>query len=115
MAHSSQMRPVGDLHIWRAMPSSLRDKATIPPAWAQDWAKVLGTGELPAGLQAPRHIAHAKNTPKTHHRALKTSFGINLTILVNYMVLLFIDKLACHLAENRLRAQTGAPHEPGLH
>jgi hypothetical protein len=70
------------------MPSSLRDKATIPPAWAQDWAKVLGTVELPAGLQAPRHSAHAKNTPKTHHRALKTSFGINLTILVNYMVLL---------------------------
>jgi len=70
MAHSSQMRPVGDLHICRAMPSSLCDKATIPPAWTQACAKVLGTGELPAGLQAPRHSAHAKTTPKTHHRAL---------------------------------------------
>jgi len=52
------------------MPSSLCDKATIPPAWTQACAKVLGTGELPAGLQAPRHRAHAKTTPKTHHRAL---------------------------------------------
>jgi hypothetical protein len=56
------------------MPSSLRDKATIPPAWAQDWAKVLGTGELPAGLQAPRHSAQAQNTPKTHHRVLIITF-----------------------------------------
>jgi hypothetical protein len=60
--------------MWRATPSSLRDKATIPPAWTQAWAKVLGPGELPAGLQAPRHIAHAKNAPKTHQRALIMTF-----------------------------------------
>jgi hypothetical protein len=56
------------------MPSSLRDKATIPPAWAQAWAKVSGTGELPAGLQAPRHSAHAQNKPKTLQRALIITF-----------------------------------------
>jgi hypothetical protein len=56
------------------MPSSLRDKSTIPPAWAQAWAMVLGTGELPAGLQAPKHSAQAQNTPKTHHRVLIIAF-----------------------------------------
>jgi hypothetical protein len=56
------------------MPSSLRDKSTIPPAWAQAWAKVLGTGELPAGLQAPKHSAHAQNKPKTPHRVLIITF-----------------------------------------
>jgi hypothetical protein len=56
------------------MPSSLRDKSTIPPALAQAWAKVWGTGELPAGLQAPRHSAQAQNTPKTHHRVLIITF-----------------------------------------
>ena len=71
------MRPDGDLHIWRAMPSSLRDKATIPPAWAQAWAKVLGTGELPAGLHAPRHSAKADNAPKTYQRILIIAFLIN--------------------------------------
>ena len=71
------MRPVGDLHIWRAMPSSLRDKATIPPAWAQAWAKVLGTGELPAGLHAPRHSAKADNAPKKYQRILIIAFLIN--------------------------------------
>jgi hypothetical protein len=68
MAHSSQMRPLGDLHIWRAMPPSGRDKTTIPPAWTQAWAKVWGTGELPAGLQAARQHAQSHNTPQQHRR-----------------------------------------------
>jgi hypothetical protein len=66
MAHSSHKRPLGDLHMWRATPSSLRDKANMPPAWTQACAMVLAAVELPAGLHAPKQSAQAQQHPNTH-------------------------------------------------